>query len=325
MSDNFIQTLRRHGYNKYDLVWEDVARWQYCTLGPHISDVSLRGVHAELYPVVRVNNFDDSTFDIEMGKIKLLHNGVITTLHDLLKKMDLLRPQEVFAQAQVQSCLLPENKCGGPTQFCPGLYNYQAQDYKPTVMVFTITSMGVTIHVPGGMEHKLLMNHNGTLHWYSAQALGDIRGTGPVAADEMTDAEHRENFLLIVQVPLFVEEQPRNRMMGLSSNTDMARVTMGASTGERYVEPTRKWVRDDRLSVRVTFCSYRIVKGILTAQDAEEIVKQLKEMRNLGVNYGSLVTGTQDRPTRPDLSRPLPQDDPFQKAAALWGGTRFFG
>lgn len=355
----FLSILQAGGYVVVTVAWEDTSRSKGSSVGRNITDMTLRLPDGALCPVVRPPNFADVTFDHSMHKINMVHNGAVTTLYEVLKEMDLLRPQEEFCLAQAQGSIVPKS-ARGPTEFCPALYNYQSRDGNPAVLVFVITSMGTTMHAPGSRAYKLLMNNNGTLCWYKAEALGDIRGTGPITAAEMTPEEARSNYILVVQVPLkkrapSAADTLRQQMVRLddwqtfgispffdvsaaggkthpvrSANpaacaspyargADMARVSEGSSTGEPYIEPTGPWIRDERDPVRVTFCSFR-VEGPGGLGPADA-ADFVSQLNTLsGPDRSSLVLGFTSRPTEP-----VPEDPAagglFAAAQRLWGGS----
>lgn len=206
--ESFQAALRRRGFSYHFVSWEDAARSKGSCMGPNITNVTLCGRNCALHPMVRRPNFEDWSSDIDMSTIRVNYEGGLTTLRALLQNQGLLKPAETYGLMQVQSCIVPKSP-DGATEFCPALYNFQSNDDAPAVLVLVITSMGVTFHVPGSRTEPLLMNDNGVLAWYRAEALGDIRGTGPVKAAQMSTKEQRDNYLFIVQVPLKPRPAPK--------------------------------------------------------------------------------------------------------------------
>lgn len=206
------------------ITWEDTARFKGSCWGPNISDMTLR-VEGVNLPVVRVPNFEDATWDVEMNKIQLVVGNEsgsdrrIVNLTEYLQNFTQFQtggenPTSLNLHAgekdekvimSAQSCYLPI-QTGKQTEFGVNLFNYQSRPDDPAVLVIVANSSGTSAQTVGNDQdgNFLYFNDNGEKCPFVGERLADDRDRRGVenSSQAMTADEQSRNCLMIIQVPL---------------------------------------------------------------------------------------------------------------------------
>lgn len=238
------QTVSRHGLDLVNVTWEDTGRSKGSVWGPNISDMTI-GVRDEdgllhPMPVIRFNNFTDTTADLRADRFMLLtgneRGGSLeaVSLEQVLKNTDrflhdasswpgsarsLWNPRDEHVLVSAQACLLPVPS-GGEATFTPVLYNYQSYPGDPAVLTIVATREGTSIQViendGGYMSQPLFFNHDGERAPFVAERKSDWTASGRQGtASTSTEAAVQEgmhNVVLVIQVPL-KQKNPRSAIM----------------------------------------------------------------------------------------------------------------
>jgi hypothetical protein len=225
----------RHGQSLVNVTWEDTGRSKGSVWGPNISDMTIgvRDSTGALHPmpVLRFDNFNDVTADIESDRFWLLAGNERGSDLEAIRLDQLLqnlrgflhepgswegRQRSVWADrdehvlVSAQACLLPVPAAGEAT-FTPVIYNYQSYPGDPAVLTIVATREGTSISVVenegGYMSQPLFFNHDGQRAPFVAERLSDWQAHG---GDDSTATTWREqsvqegmnNVVLVIQVPL---------------------------------------------------------------------------------------------------------------------------
>jgi hypothetical protein len=225
----------RHGLSLVNVTWEDTGRSKGSVWGPNISDMTIgvRDSTGALHPmpVLRFDNFNDVTADIESDRFWLLAGNERGSDLEAIRLDQLLqnlrgflhepgswegRQRSVWADrdehvlVSAQACLLPVPAAGEAT-FTPVIYNYQSYPGDPAVLTIVATREGTSISVVenegGYMSQPLFFNHDGQRAPFVAERLSDWQAHG---GDDSTATTWREqsvqegmnNVVLVIQVPL---------------------------------------------------------------------------------------------------------------------------
>jgi hypothetical protein len=220
-------------------------------------------------------------------------------------------------------------------EFAPVLFNYQSEPGTPADLVLIATRQGLSIQVienrpdaliPGGWGQHLYFNHAGQRTTFTAERRSDVQArieSGAATADDATALETGADLVMIVQVPLRLPYRPSRSAMasgggGLGSDMDDVLASAGgistssapASDVETAVighgldaGPVRevgrtRIRRDPHFPIRVTIQFYRATSnGVVSEADLEEAAAQIERVYADADFAGSLVIGSQDRPT----------------------------
>ena len=213
--DKAIQRLaEKHGLRVLNVTWEDTGRFDFSSVGPNISDMTIQVQHRipgredfelSCMPVIRYPNFADVSGDISpdeffllvgnekgqpLDKITLreLLGNLRTYLHDTQSwkggRSSLLagdRDSHVLVSAQ--ACFLPIPK-DGTAEFNPVLFNYQSRAGDPAVLTILATREGTSItvidNVRDGFDagrtwgQRLFFNQNGERASLTGQRKSDF-------------------------------------------------------------------------------------------------------------------------------------------------------
>lgn len=213
--DKAIQRLaEKHGLRVLNVTWEDTGRFDFSSVGPNISDMTIQVQHRipgredfelSCMPVIRYPNFADVSGDISpdeffllvgnekgqpLDKITLreLLGNLRTYLHDSQswkgERTSLLagdRDSHVLVSAQ--ACFLPIPK-DGIAEFNPVLFNYQSRAGDPAVLTILATREGTSItvidNVRDGFDagrtwgQRLFFNQNGERASLTGQRKSDF-------------------------------------------------------------------------------------------------------------------------------------------------------
>lgn len=253
--------------------------------------------------------------------------------------VDLSLPRDSVVLTSSQCCVLPVS--GRDTEFAVQLFNYQSSDSDPAVLVILVSKEGTSCQVLDDSNQKLFFNDKGTAKWFKIERLADVREkrTGQPQQNvnsftEMKDDEKAENVLMVIQVPLKVRKQTRslftngvqNQMFDFALNEklcllssmptrgmNMGVVGVGSSAGLYTGTKGLTFERDERFPIRCTFQYYRTTdQGYINERNVKDIAEQLAQQTKVSVASGSLVySDDSKRVTEPNLSQPVPSDNPF--------------
>ncbi|GMH40618.1 hypothetical protein BSKO_08522 [Bryopsis sp. KO-2023] len=217
-----------------NISWDDCARHKGSVWGPCISDMTLvvedENNQPHRMPIIRHPNFSDLTWDVPMGKIPLVVGNqkqslfatplqsvaLDTFLENISAYTDLTcpslkAPRDSHALVSAQACFLPIQE-GEKVNFHVELYNYQAKNQDPPVLVMVATSKGTSVQVldrqnDGGIFNvggqKLWFNNAGQKCTFTAMRLKDDRAErGAPLTGPMTSSEKQNNVIVVIQVPL---------------------------------------------------------------------------------------------------------------------------
>ncbi len=221
-------------------------------------------------------------------------------------------------------------------EFTPVLFNYQSEPGTPADLVLVATREGLSIQVienrpdaliPGGWGQHLYFNHLGQRTTFTAERRSDVQArieAGAATAEDATALETGADLVMIIQVPLRLPYSPRRSMSGAGGMDDLLAGALGAGAGSgagrsagspssdvetavighgldsgpvREVGRTRIR-RDPHFPVRVTIQFYRATSnGVVSEADLEAAAAQIERVYADADYTGSLVIGSQDRPT----------------------------
>ncbi|MFT5679142.1 MAG: hypothetical protein ACI8RZ_000046 [Myxococcota bacterium] len=267
---NATQTAARHGLSLVNVTWEDTGRSKGSSWGPNISDMTIgvRDSSGALHPmpVLRFDNFNDVTADVQSDRFWLLAGNERGSDLEAIRLDQMLqnlrgflhepgswegRQRSVWADrdehvlVSAQACLLPVPAHGEAT-FTPVIYNYQSYPGDPAVLTIVATREGTSISVVendgGYMSQPLFFNHDGQRAPFVAERLSDWIDNG---GDDNTANTPREqavqegmnNVVLVIQVPL-KQKAPNQGLFGYGGmlEVDAMDMNMPASQNSRGME-----------------------------------------------------------------------------------------
>lgn len=332
--------LRLHNLELVNISWDDLERTPFSTIGPHISDISLKS-GGLLMPIIRPPNYEDITSDVKITDIPHMRvDNICNTKNQFISLSEFLHNFNKYVPSDTQSlwssrdntvltrsqcCWLLEspNPDEKSTSFCISAYSYQSTDTNPTTMYVIVSNQGTSIHLGKSGINDLYFNNNGTATMFSAESLQNRRllsGDSKSSPDKkMTQLEKANNMLMIIQIPIFqikphntpydLYEMPIYRSIdthpsGDVQTMDYAQIHIGESKGtfNTYISNI---VRNHALPISVTFQYYRIGNSISRA-DITNIVNQLNSIKKVAITTGSLVTSKNNRPTKPNYPNTCP-------------------
>lgn len=265
---------------------------------------------------------------------------VLSHLRDYLSAPDALRSESddftarrdthFLVSAQFVFVPVPD---GARVEFAPVLFNYQSAPGAPADLVMVATREGLSIQVvenrpdaliPGGWGQHLYFNHAGQRTTFTAERRSDVLERvaegSTAAADTSAVVDEAADLVMIIQVPLRVPHSPRRAMSmgsgygsgagGLSlgdrtSDVEAAVIGHGLDAGPMREVGRTRIRRDPQFPVRVTIQFYRATSnGVVSEADLEAAAAQIERVYADAEYTGSLVIGSQDRPTA--WTRPAP-------------------
>jgi len=241
--------------------------------------------------------------------------------------LHLERDSHVLTSAQ--ACILPIES--GSVEFAVDLFNYQSGS-EPAVLVIMATAYGTSAQVVAGGNTLLYFNDKGTSRLFKAERLTDHReSTGSTNTGAITSEEKSLNGIYIFQIPLHIERSRSHQSFGYFGGEEciqkcsfskkscslgsmkergMERAVLKVgeekgpykgiknSAGNPY-EMKRDTERPIRLTVQFYMCTD---SDTITNDNVDEISQQIRQIYDLGLNEGSLVT---------DSSKPgMAKEDP---------------
>ncbi len=228
-----------HGLGILNVLWEDTGRWEGSSVGPNISDVTIEvetgrdGGERQtmLMPVLRHDNFTDTTADVKLDRIFLpvgnQRGAALETisLRQLLanperylslpragriKRGSLLAERDSHALVSAQHAFLPVPKAG-KVNFWPVIFNYQSTAKNPAVLTILVTRQGTSVTIidnqrdtlAGSWGQRLYFNDHGQKAPLLAERLKDVQASGTTANGESAASLGDDaNLLMLIQVPL---------------------------------------------------------------------------------------------------------------------------
>lgn len=221
-------------------------------------------------------------------------------------------------------------------EFTPVLFNYQSNPGEPADLVLIATRQGTSIQVienrpdpliPGGWGQHLYFNHAGQRTTFTAERQSDVQArieSGHATADDAAALDQGADLVMIVQVPLRVAVSRRSPMASMSggggggledslagagagygsgsgraaSDVETAVIGHGLDAGPVRETGRTRIRRDPHFPIRVTIQFYRATSnGVVSEEDLESAAAQIERVYRDADYTGSLVIGSQDRPT----------------------------
>jgi hypothetical protein len=222
-----------------NLTWEDTGRFKNSSVGPNISDMTIqvateqpgrRGMEVKCMPVIRYDNFNDKSADLDPDGFGLLVGNEKgrslkrISLTDFLENptqylskpsswrgsnRSLWAPRDSKVLVSAQAAFLPVPKQGKAT-FNPVLFNYQSVSGDPAVLTILATREGTSTTVIDNKRdafregsawgQRLFFNQNGQRTSLTGERLSDFRNR-PGQTTRSSD-EPGLNMVLLIQVPL---------------------------------------------------------------------------------------------------------------------------
>jgi len=235
-------------------------------------------------------------------------------------KKTLLAPRDTKILVSAQACFLPVPKQGIAT-FNPVLFNYQSVENDPAVLTLLATREGSSVTVIDNKRdafetgalwgQRLFHNHNGRRSSLTGQRMsGFVAGqeTNPDPGAGPAAKRQGLNMVLLVQIPLKQRERPRRSPLGAfggglpaasgmlaersRSDVETAVIGHGDEEGPFTEIGGLKIERDERYPIRVTVQFYKATSnGAVSAEDLQEIKRQIDDVYARSDYVGSLVTG----------------------------------
>jgi len=297
------EKVQRKGLQLVNVMWEDTGRWEGSSVGPNISDVTIeveasKG-HHYLMPVVRYDNFTDTTADVKLDKIFVPvgnHDGRPTqtiTLRELLaepsaylslpdkgkiKKGSLLAKRDSHALVSAQHAFLPVPK-DGQAKFWPVIFNYPSSRKNPAVLAILVTRQGTsmtiidntrdTVSGGGSWGQRLYFNDHGEKAPLIAERMKDVQAKGTTANGEAASSLGEDaNLLMLIQVPLKFRAQLHGGAP-MSMGTSMAMDKDGDGGGAPMAAPSKsgKRVSRDESDIDVAVLGHGETEGPYTELD----------------------------------------------------------
>ena len=251
------QMVSRHGLTAVNVTWEDTGRYKGSVYGPNISDMTIgvRDPSGALHPmpVVRFDNYTDTTGDIDPSKFWLrvgnedgraLKN---ISLSQLLKspraymhnpsswsgtRTSLWAARDSQVIVSAQACFLPIPR-SGQAEFTPVIYNYNSSPGNPAVLTIVATREGTSMQVVenkgGYLSEVLYFNEDGERAPFVAERLSDFKAHGGDATTPgwAANEDSGADVVLVIQVPL-KQREVANQYWGYGSDEGIADMPMAA-------------------------------------------------------------------------------------------------
>lgn len=225
---------------------------------------------------------------------------------------------------------------GVRVEWAPVLFNYQSNPGSPAVLCLVITREGTSISIienrpdplhPDGWGQRLYFNHAGQRTLFTAERRSDVAErieAGQARPEDATALEEGADMVMIVQVPLRLPPVMRRASApsasmgslgggaagsgmgygsgagGLRGGSDVERAVVGHGLEEGPFSEirNRRIRRDTRFPIRVTVQFYRATSnGVVSEADLTSAVETIERVYAEADYVGSLVVGSQERPT----------------------------
>ncbi|MFN7702953.1 MAG: hypothetical protein ACK6CU_29615 [Deltaproteobacteria bacterium] len=211
-------------------------------------------------------------------------------------------------------------------EWAPVLFNYESSPGEPAVLCLVISREGTSITVienrpdplhPDGWGQRLYFNHGGQRTLFTAERRSDVAErieAGQARPEDATALEEGADMVMIVQVPLRLQDTTRRSGSGYgtaagalaggdssrerASDVERAVVGHGLEEGPFHEIRNRRIRRDPRFPIRVTVQFDRATSnGVVSEADLESAVSTIERVYAEADFVGSLVVGSQERPT----------------------------
>lgn len=248
---------------------------------------------------------------------------------------DFTAPRDTHYLVSAQHVFVPLPQ-GVRVDWAPVLFNYQSYQGAPAVLCLVITREGTSIQIienrtdplhPDGWGQRLYFNHGGQRTLFTAERRSDVAvriESGHATADDATALEEGADMVMIVQVPLRQRPVARRSAPSAPSGSiaidDLLASSLSSASGGRASAPTsdveravvghsleegpmnevrnQRIRRDPRFPIRVTVQFYRATSnGVVSEEDLNAAVAQIERVYSDADFVGSLVVGSQERPT----------------------------
>ncbi len=223
--------LQSYGLDAHRVCWEDTARNKNSSIGPNISDLTLRAEDTDM-PVIRRPNFADVTVDHPIDKFnvtvgnesgnELKRISLTEYLENITKYTDnesiskLINDDDTMVLCSTQACILPASY--SEVNFNVRMYNYQTTETNPAVLVIISSNQGTSAQVLNSNTTDVLFNLEGLAYDFVAERLKEERKRlGKDLDAPMSEEEKERNVIFIYQVPLKVKEPERPKSFLKSS------------------------------------------------------------------------------------------------------------
>ncbi len=224
----------------------------------------------------------------------------------------------------------------GKAEFNPVIFNYQSAPGSPAVLVLLATRQGLSATIvenrPGdqtlqGRGQQLFHNEGGRRTVFTAERRSAVRARiagGRATEQDRGALQQGADMLMIVQVPLqhanlgvlggtgtmlpaVDEASPATGSAGprrararraLRSDVERAVIGHGRALGPFVEMGGLRLVRDERFPIRITIQFYRATSnGVVSDADLQDVARQIEAVYRHADFVGSLVVGSQQRPT----------------------------
>lgn len=241
------------------------------------------------------------------------------------RKDDLTAARDTHYLVSAQHVFVPVPD-GVQVEFAPVLFNYQSDPGSPAVLCILATREGTSIQVienrpdashPYGWGQRLYFNRAGQRSTFTAERRSDVAERierGEARPEDATALEKGADMVMIIQIPLVLPRGARGGGFGGlgwldaipagvpngSGGSDVEAAVVGHGLDEGpFIETRRQQIRRDRrFPIRVTIQFYRATSnGVVSEADLDEAAAQIERVYNDADFVGSLVVGSQDRPT----------------------------
>lgn len=228
---------------------------------------------------------------------------------------DFTAPRDTHYLVSAQHVFVPVPD-GVRVEWAPVLFNYQSEPGAPGVLCLVITREGTSITIienrpdpiyPEGWGQRLYFNHGGQRTTFTAERRSDVAAriaAGQARPEDATALEEGADMVMIVQVPLRLPQRSLRAAArghgggGAVSDVERAVVGHGLEEGPFHEVRNRRIRRDPRFPIRVTVQFYRATSnGVVSPADLDAAVATIERVYAEADYVGSLVVGSQDRPT----------------------------
>ncbi len=219
--------LNSYGLEAHQVCWEDTARTKNSSMGPNISDMTLRAEETDM-PVIRRPNFADITVDHPIDKFNVtignesgnelsricfkeyLENINKYTGNNNISK--LIDENDLVILCSTQACMLPASDA--EVNFNVRMFNYQTRTNNPAVLVIISSNQGTSTQILDSKTTDILFNSKSKAYDFVAERLKEERKRlGKDLNSPMSDEEKERNVLFIYQIPLKVKEPERPKFV----------------------------------------------------------------------------------------------------------------
>jgi hypothetical protein len=327
------QRLQRLELQAMNVSWEDTGRSKGSSVGPNISDLTLR-VGDKLMPVIRAPNFSDKTFDASIEHFKVYVGNEIEgrplkqiTLKEYLENIgeytksstpNMYRPRDAALLVSGQACILP--LATGKVAFNGALYNYQSEPNDPAVLTIMATAQGTSTQTVDRNTTTLYFNDHGNSVDLVVKRLADDRAARGVPLEGPMSAEEKEkNVVYLFQIPLKTKPRPVRDVYACSSGGGWGGFGVATLQCASYGGPSASASSNFSFGVQDKSTLERHAKGAAPARGMDHgIVEKGTESHGSYPGTRGLLLERDDRfPIRATVMFYNPTDSPHIEDASL--------